>query len=150
MQDRLGSMDGNDECPNGAAVLPRASDCSPSAFKLRISFVIRDFVIRHSRGVGWNLSVSHNAPLGRYLLSTEHTETHRGKLGIFDAPHPWGPWTTVAYYENWGQGHVPVNTFYWNFSNKWLNSDGTHFSLIFTGRKENDSWNVLRGSFIQK
>ena len=84
------------------------------------------------------------------MLCSEHDETHRGKLGIFDAPEPWGPWTTVAYYENWGQGHVPVNTFYWNFSNKWLSPDGTQFSLIFTGRKENDSWNVLRGVFTVK
>jgi hypothetical protein len=105
-------------------------------------------VFEDAGGVGWCHSVSYNAGLKRYLLCTEHTETHRGKLGIFDAPEPWGPWTTVAYYENWGQGHVPVNTFYWNFSNKWLSADGTDFSLIFTGRKENDSWNVLRGVFV--
>jgi len=103
-----------------------------------------------SNGVGWCLSVSYNAGLKRYMLCTEHTETHRGKLGIFDAPQPWGPWTTVAYYDNWADGFVPVNTFYWNFSNKWLSTDGTDFSLIFTGRKQNDSWNVLRGAFILK
>lgn len=107
-------------------------------------------VFEDTNGVGWCLSVCYNAGLKRYLLCTEHTETHRGKLGVFDAPEPWGPWTTVAYYENWGEGHVPVNTFYWNFSNKWLNRNGTRFSLIFTGRKENDSWNVLRGVFILK
>jgi hypothetical protein len=107
----------------------------------------RQPVFEDPRGVGWNLSVSHNAPLGRYLLSIEHTETHRGKLGIFDAPEPWGPWTTVADYDNWGEGHVPLNTFYWNFSNRWLSPDGKSFSLIFTGRKENDAWNVVRGSF---
>jgi hypothetical protein len=105
-------------------------------------------VFEDTNGVGWCFSVSYNAGLRRYLLCTEHTETHRGKLGIFDASEPWGPWTTVTYCENWGEGHVPVNTFYWNFSNKWLSSDGTRFSLIFTGRKENDSWNVLRGVFI--
>jgi hypothetical protein len=104
-------------------------------------------VFRDDNGVGWCISVSYNAGLKRYLLCSEHTETHRGKLGIFDAPEPWGPWTTVVYYDDWGQGHVPPNTFYWNFSNKWLSADGTRFSLIFTGRKENDSWNVLRGVF---
>jgi len=56
----------------------------------------------------------------------------------------------VAYYQNWGDGHVPLNTFYWNFSNKWLSGDGRQFSLIFTGRKENDSCNVVRGSFVLK
>ena len=107
-------------------------------------------VFEDSNGVGWCISVSYNAGLRRYMLCSEHGETHRGKLGIFDAPQPWGPWTTVVYEEHWGQGHVPVNTFYWNFSNKWLSPDGTHFSLIFTGRKENDSWNVLRGVFTVK
>jgi len=53
----------------------------------------------------------------------------------------------VAYLDAWGEGHVPLNTFYWNFSNKWLSPDGTQSSMIFTGRKENDSWNVLRGTF---
>lgn len=107
----------------------------------------RRSVFEDANGVGWCVSVSHNAGLRRYMLCTEHGQTHRGKLGIFDAPEPWGPWTTVAYFENWGQEYVPVNTFYWNFSNKWLSPDGTHFSLIFTGRKENDSWNVLPGVF---
>jgi len=82
--------------------------------------------------------------------SCTRSPTPRGKLGIFDAPEPWGPWTTVAYYQNWGDGHVPLNTFYWNFSNKWLSGDGRQFSLIFTGRKENDSCNVVRGSFVLK
>ncbi|MFZ5833642.1 MAG: DUF4185 domain-containing protein, partial [Planctomycetota bacterium] len=48
-------------------------------------------------GVGWNLSVSYNPGLRRYLLCTEHGETHAGRFGLFDAPEPWGPWTTVAY-----------------------------------------------------
>jgi hypothetical protein len=45
------------------------------------------------------LSVSYKPGLRRYSLSTEHTETHAGKRGIFDAPQPSGPWTTVAYEE---------------------------------------------------
>jgi len=108
----------------------------------------RHAVFEDPNGVGWNLSVSHNAGLGRHLLCTEHTETHRGKLGVFDAPEPWGPWTTVACFDAWGEGQVPVNAFYWNFANKWLSADGTRFAMTFTGRKENDSWNALRGEFI--
>jgi hypothetical protein len=67
-------------------------------------------IFRDDNGVGWCISVSYNAGLKRYLLCSEHTETHRGKLGIFDAPQPWGPWTTVAYFDNWGEGHVPLKT----------------------------------------
>ncbi|HUR57532.1 MAG TPA: DUF4185 domain-containing protein, partial [Opitutaceae bacterium] len=72
-------------------------------------------VFEDRNGVGWNVSVSYNAGLRRYLLATEHSESHAGKLGLFDAPEPWGPWTTVAYEEKWGDGHVEVSTFYWNF-----------------------------------
>jgi hypothetical protein len=99
-------------------------------------------------GVGWNLSVSYNAGLKRYLLLTEHGESHRGKPGIFDAPEPWGPWATVLYEEAWGNGHILLNTFTWLIPTKWQSADGKSFSLIFSGRKENDSWNMVRGEFV--
>ena len=104
-------------------------------------------VFENQDGVGWCMNVSYNSGLQRYLLTTEHTETHRGNIAIFDAPEPWGPWTTVCYQQNWGEGHFPLNTFFWNFSNKWTSADGKQFTLLFTGRKENDSFNVLRGKF---
>ena len=106
-------------------------------------------VFEDPNGVGWNLSVSYNAGLRRYFLCTEHTETHAGKLGIFDAPEPWGPWTTVAYEEAWGKGTIEVSTFYWNFPTKWLSADGTRFTLIFTGKNTNDSWNTVAGRFVR-
>lgn len=99
-------------------------------------------------GVGWNVNVSYNAGLRRYLLCTEHGESHEGRLGIFDAPEPWGPWTTVAYEAAWGAGHVPVNTFCWLIPTKWISGDGREFSLIFSGRRENDAWNMVRGRFV--
>ena len=105
-------------------------------------------VFENPDGVGWSINVSYNSKLERYFLTTEHTESHRGNLGIFDAPEPWGPWTTVLYDNSWGEGFIPLNTFYWNFANKWLSKDGKNFSLIFTGRKENDSFNLIRGKFI--
>lgn len=107
----------------------------------------RQPVFENPDGVGWCINVSYNLGLKRFMLTTEHTETHRGNIGIFDAPNPWGPWTTVCYQQNWGEGHIPLNTFFWNFSNKWASEDGKSFTLIFTGRKENDSFNILRGRF---
>lgn len=38
-----------------------------------------------SEGVGWNLSVSYNAPLKRYFLMTEHKNSHSGFHGLYDA-----------------------------------------------------------------
>lgn len=107
-------------------------------------------VFEDANGVGWNVSVSYNPGLRRYLLATEHTETHAGKLGIFDAPEPWGPWTTVAYEDAWGAGHFEVTTFYWNFTQKWLSADGTAFTMIFTGKNSNDSWNTIAGRFVRR
>jgi hypothetical protein len=107
-------------------------------------------VFEDSNGVGWNVSVSFNPGLKHYLLSTEHSETHAGKFGLFDAPEPWGPWTTVAYDQAWGDGHIEVSTFYWNFTPKWLSPDGTRFTMIFTGKNTNDSWNTVAGSFVLK
>jgi len=52
-------------------------------------------VFENRYGIGWCISVSYNAGLNRNILATEHAETHRGNLAIFDAPAPWGPWTTI-------------------------------------------------------
>jgi hypothetical protein len=113
-------------------------------------------VFEDPNGVGWNLSVSYNAGLERYLLATEHTSSSVGNFGLFDAPEPWGPWTTVVYMSHsegaqFGAKHVVDNTFFWNIPTKWQSSDGTIFSLIFTGAgrgRNNDSWNMLRGRFL--
>jgi inosine-uridine nucleoside N-ribohydrolase len=105
-------------------------------------------VFRDDNGVGWNVSVSFNAGLNRYLLATEHTETHAGKFGLFDAPEPWGPWTVVAYEDHWGEGQVEVSAFYWNFPTKWQNEDGRRVTMVFTGKSSNDSWNTVTGTFV--
>ena len=107
-------------------------------------------VFADPNGVGWNVSVTCNAGLGRYLLTTEHSETHTGKLGLFDAPEPWGPWTTIAYDEAWGSGHVEVSTFHWVFTPKWMSADGTQFTMIFTGKNSNDSFNTVAGRFVRR
>ncbi len=105
-------------------------------------------VFEDANGVGWNLSVSYNPGLRRHVLCTEHSVTHAGKLGMFDAPEPWGPWTTVVYEENWGKDHIEVSSFYWNFPTKWMAPDGKRFTLVFTGKNSNDSWNTVAGRFF--
>ena len=65
----------------------------------------RQAVFEDANGVGWTVAVGHNSGLGRYLLTTEHTESGQGNLGIFEAPEPWGPWgpwSTVEYSYGWG------------------------------------------------
>ena len=108
----------------------------------------RQPVFSNSEGVGWNLSASYNAPLDRYFLITEYDTSMSSNIGIFDAPTPWGPWTTVLY-ERWSvSGIGSKEHFFWNFSNKWLSADGKRFVIVSTGVGEQDRWNSLEGNFI--
>jgi len=50
--------------------------------------------------------------------------------------------------ETWGKGHIEVSAFYWNFPVRWLSNDGKPFTLVFTGKHSNDSWNTVEGRFI--
>jgi hypothetical protein len=93
------------------------------------------------------VSVSYNAALERYLLTTVHSEPFSSTLAIFDAPAPWGPWTTVHYAaEAFGAGSIEPTTFFFNFAPKWWANGGKDFTLIFTGIDSNDSWNTVQGS----
>jgi hypothetical protein len=109
-------------------------------------------VFEDPSGVGWVLSVTWNAGLKRYLLMTDHQASNRGNLGVFDAPEPWGPWTTALYLNEsdgtqFGNGRVEANTFFWSMPTKWQSPDGREFALVFTGSgrgKNNDSFNLVR------
>ena len=103
----------------------------------------RQAVFSDPNGVGWGSRVVYNAGLKRYLLTTWHAED--GSWGIFDAPEPWGPWTTVAYYDQW-QG----STFKFGFAfpNKWTSVDGKSFVMVFSGVNAYDDWNTLKGRFV--
>ena len=91
------------------------------------------------------LSICFNAGLGRYLLCIEHTKGYAGYLALFDAPAPWGPWTTVEYTSDWG-GFGSV--FYWCIPTKWLDPTGRTFTMVFTGTDDNDSLNTVQGKFL--
>lgn len=56
-------------------------------------------VFMDPNGVGWNVSVSYNKGLNRYFLITEHETSMRGKMGVFDAPEPWGAMDNGSVYE---------------------------------------------------
>jgi hypothetical protein len=108
---------------------------------------VRKAVFEDTNGVGWNTSASYNAGLRRYLVTTEHVASMKGNIGIFDAPEPWGPWTTVLYASAFGEPQIEPTAFFWNFPTKWISGDGKSFTLVFTGMNTNDSWNTVRGAF---
>jgi hypothetical protein len=73
-----------------------------------------------------------------------HHGYYVGRLGILDALEPWGPWTTVAYYNNWAGlgdlfGGMPHS-----FPAKWISADGTEMYAIFSGGDEWDSFNLVK------
>jgi len=95
-------------------------------------------------------SVSYNPGLRRYLLITQQVGRHllgNGHIGIYDAPEPWGPWTTVTLQNAWCAGlQTGLKDVYWNFSNKWLSDDGKQFVLVYTG-DGSDMWGTVQGRF---
>jgi hypothetical protein len=116
-------------------------------------------VFENPEGSGWCVSASYNPGLKRYLLATEHTDSHASIMSLFDAPEPWGPWTTVKYWtpdDRFGRSRPGSlfdwadNVFFFSFAPKWFSSDGRSFTLVFTGGgngKNNDSLNTVRGTF---
>jgi hypothetical protein len=114
-------------------------------------------IFEDTSGIGSALGISYHPGLKRYLLCTEHAEPSSGNLGIFEAPEPWGPWSTLVYLTrsqgSWfGQYHtgehdVPSTGFFWHFPTKWMDASSRELSLNFTGAgrgRNNDSFNTVR------
>ena len=94
----------------------------------------------------YRLGVSYNAGLGRYLLcqTLPGGDTRfEGGFGIYDAPEPWGPWTTVYFTEKWDVGPGETSS----FPTKWISDDGRTCHLVFSG---DDSFSVRRVTFTKE
>jgi hypothetical protein len=52
-----------------------------------------------------------------------------GGFGIYDAPAPWGPWTTAFFTEKWDVGPGESAS----FPTKWMSADGKALHLVFSG-----------------
>ncbi len=78
-------------------------------------------------------SVSYNAGVKRYLwcqtLYGPEDMRFSGGIAIFDAPEPWGPWTTVYYSEQWDVGPGESSC----LPTKWMSPDGKKCYLVFSG-----------------
>jgi len=88
----------------------------------------------------------------RFLLTSFHVGP--GQLGVFDAPALWGPWTTVAYYETWGQMGSAGEGLSCEFPQKWMSADGMSVWAVFSvygnggkqGVKGHDRFNLVKAT----
>jgi CubicO group peptidase (beta-lactamase class C family) len=97
--------------------------------------------------------ISYNAGLRRYLLvqpvpgitsrdvAGQLDTRSNGGLAIYDAPEPWGPWTTVFFSDHWEVG--PGDSA--SFPSKWMSADGTTVHLVFSG---DDSFSVRQATLV--
>src|SRR4051794_23605071 len=89
----------------------------------------------------YRTSVTYDRGLARYLLcQTGADGPVRAGFGIYDAPEPWGPWTTVELIETWD---VPPGKACC-FPTRWMSEDGTTAHLVFSG---GDSFSVRKATF---
>ncbi|HSI62271.1 MAG TPA: hypothetical protein VLE43_04110 [Candidatus Saccharimonadia bacterium] len=90
-------------------------------------------------------AMTYCAPLKRYLWwqhlplppgGKDRGDTrYTGGFAIYDAPEPWGPWTTAYFTEKWDVGPGEHG----DFPTKWMSEDGRTLHLVFSGE---DSFSV--------
>jgi len=92
----------------------------------------REAVFEHP-GRAYRLQVSYHAGLHRYFLVQILPESldpdgprFEGGFGVFDAPAPWGPWTTVFFTEHWDVGPGESAS----FPTKWMRDDNRTMYLV--------------------
>lgn len=90
--------------------------------------------------------ISYNAPLKRYLwcqIIPGSDTRFKGGFAIYDAPEPWGPWTTAFFTELWDVGPGETSS----IPTKWISSDGQTIHLVFSG---DDHFSVRRATLKLK
>jgi len=91
--------------------------------------------------------ITYDAGLKRYLWcqvlpTSKHPQGPRfqGGFGTYEAPEPWGPWTTVFFTTDWDVGPGETSS----FPTKWMSNDGKTVYLLFSG---DDSFSIRKATF---
>lgn len=111
-------------------------------------------VFSDANGVS-HCTVVYNTRVHRYINTTFHEGP--AQLGVFDGPEPWGPWTTIAYYENWGDMGKVGEGLSCEFPRKWMSDDGLTMWSIFSvygeggkiGAKAHDRFNLVKATLVR-
>ncbi|MGK7397303.1 MAG: hypothetical protein ACNS62_22190 [Candidatus Cyclobacteriaceae bacterium M3_2C_046] len=122
----------------------------------------RDFshkavVFQDNNAYAWHLSIVYHPKYDKIILAKPHFdkdddpdqiriyETGINGLGIFDAPTPWGPWTSVYYNDSFYDGLIKFN---YVIPAKFLNKESDSFILGWSGWPEYDNITFIKGKFI--
>jgi hypothetical protein len=101
-------------------------------------------VFHDPNGVEWGVNCMYHPVLKRYWLTVRH-EGDTGKWGLFDAPEPWGPWTTVAYdtdFPTWTYTPVGGRPAWCHvFPTKWISADGL---TVWQANDRGDRFNLVK------
>ena len=84
--------------------------------------------------------------IGRYLLTTHGGDMP--ELRVYDAPEPWGPWTTVYYSDSWGS-YAQTHALYYNIIPKFIS--GNDFWMIYSaggGPVDYDKLYLMKGTLV--
>jgi CubicO group peptidase (beta-lactamase class C family) len=88
-------------------------------------------------GCCFRSGITYNPGLKRYLwvqiipgTQGRKADTRfEGGFAVYDAPQPWGPWTTVFFTEKWDVGPGESAS----FPTRWMSADGKTLHLVFSG-----------------
>ena len=103
----------------------------------------RGSVFNHE-GKCYRSGISYNLALGRYLwcqILPGDDPRKSGGFGLYDAPEPWGPWTTAFFTETWDVGPGESSS----IPPRWISADGRSIHLVFSG---NDSFSVRQATLV--
>jgi CubicO group peptidase (beta-lactamase class C family) len=91
----------------------------------------RQAVFTH-QGNCYRSGITYHAALKRYLWCQtlpKGDARFSGGFGVYDAPEPWGPWTTVYFTAKWDVGPGESSS----IPTKWISPDGREVHLVFSG-----------------
>ncbi|MCB0083086.1 MAG: hypothetical protein KDE47_19230, partial [Caldilineaceae bacterium] len=102
----------------------------------------RGAVFRTVNKTAGRSGMTYNAALGRYIWwqainLKAYDERYEGGFGIYDAPEPWGPWTTVYKTPLWDHAPGALG----QFPTKWMSSDGR---TMYLASDANDGLTIRR------
>jgi CubicO group peptidase (beta-lactamase class C family) len=103
----------------------------------------RGQVFRNPPAGCYRTHVTYNPALKRYFLNQiligNDYSRFQGGFGVYDAPEPWGPWTTAYFTPMWDTGPGENQ----HFPPKWMSADGKTMYLIFSN---NDHFSVRQAT----